>query len=478
MMTLALAGILFTQCSKEMLQDDTETGDLKHAYSHNGGPGASFMVTIENVSVNYDYFAAGGQFIPDGKDAAGPAFPGESFTIQFHAGKGHRLSFGTMYGASNDLFYGPSGEGIALFDGTTPTTGDITGLISLWDAGTEVNHAPASGEDGAEESVPVESVRNTDHVMDGFMYNNVEDNIQVTLDYDGTSMFTLTIHVLPGSSTPLSPVAWVVHSDGQNPIFTEGSVDYGLGLEDLAETGNAAPLSSYLEMHSGYVSPVAPGVWVVHKKGQKPIFKEDTPDYGDGLEALAEVGDPTGVYNTLMDEGYETGVYNTPIGASGPGPLFPGQTYTFTFDAKAGEYLSFADMLGKSNDEFFAPGDMGIRLFNGTRPIKGDITNQVLLWDAGTEINEYPGAGIHQGAGETEENGNVMVLNDGFMWPEVPQVIKVKIRPLEHYGHMPHGEDWGHDQHHGHDQYYGHDQHYGHDQNHDRGRGNGYHNYR
>jgi archaellum component FlaF (FlaF/FlaG flagellin family) len=427
-----------------MLEDDLETGSLKHADVQNAAP-RSFEVTIENVSTNYDYFAAGGKFIPDGKDAAGPAFPGESFTIQFHAGKGHRLSFASMYGASNDLFYGPSGEGIALFSGDTPLTGDITGMISLWDAGTEVNHAPASGEDGAEESVPVQSLRNVDNVMDGYSYHSVEENIKVTLDYDGTSRFTLKIDVLPGSSTPLSPVAWVVHYDGQNPIFTEGSVDYGNGLEDLAETGNAGPLSTYLEMLSGYVSPVAPGVWVLHKKWQKPIFAEGELDYGEGLEMLSEVGDPTGVYNSLIDKGYETGVYNTPTGAGGPGPLFPGESYSFTFEAHAGEYLSFASMLGKSNDEFFAPGDMGIRLYNGNHAINGDITSQIKLWDAGTEINEYPGAGIHQGAGETEESKNVMVLNDDFTWPEVSQVIRVTIRSERSHGHGSDDEHWNND---------------------------------
>jgi len=452
-MTLALFGIIFTQCSKEMLKDDLDTGSLKHVDVPKGVPG-SFEVTIENVSTNYDYFAAGGQFIPNGKDAAGPAFPGESFTIQFHAGRGHRLSFATMYGASNDLFYGPSGDGIALFDGDTPLTGDITGMISLWDAGTEVNHAPASGEDGAEESVPVQSLRNVDNVMDGYTYNSVEENVMVTLAYDGTSMFTLTVKDLEGSSTPLSPVAWVVHSGGQNPIFTEGFVDYGNGLEDLAETGNAGPLSTYLEMLSGYVSPVAPGVWVLHKKWEKPIFTEGELQYGNGLEMLSEVGDPTGVYNSLVGEGYETGVYNTPEGAGGPGPLFPGQSYTFSFDAHGGEYLSFASMLGKSNDEFFAPGDMGIRLFNGNNPISGDITSQIMLWDAGTEINEYPGAGIHQGAGETEESNSVMIVNDDFMWPEVSQVIRVTIRPV-----------WGHDHghHNGHGDYDDHGDHGNHD---------------
>ena len=181
-------------------------------------------------------------------------------------------------------------------------------------------------------------------------------------------------------------------------------------------------------MHSGYVSPVAPGVYVVHKHGQKPIFKEGKPDYGQGLEMLSEVGDPTNVYNSLVAQGYDAGVFNTPDGAAGPGPLFPGQSYTFMVHAKVGDYLSFASMLGKSNDEFLSPGDMGIRLFNGSTAISGDITNQIMLWDAGTEVNEYPGAGIHEGGnGGIDESQDVMTVNDGFMWPAANQVIKVTI---------------------------------------------------
>ncbi len=425
-MSLILVAAVFNGCNKYELADA-----LKYGKGHGKAPKGSFVVRIENVSTPYDYFAAGAQFIADGKDTPGPAHPGESFTVKFHAGPGHRLSFATMYGASNDLYYAPSDGGIQLFNGTTPTTGDITGMISLWDAGTEVNHAPASGEDGANESVPVESVRNTDNVMDGFTYNTVEQNIKVMLDYDGTSMFTLTVQDLAGSSTPLSPVAWVVHYDGQKPIFTEGQLDYGHGLEDLAETGNAEPLSTYLEMNSGYVSPVAPGVWVVHKQGQKPIFKEGKPDYGQGLEKLSEVGDPTEVYNSLVAGGYNAGVYNIPDGASNPAPLMPGQSYTFVVQAKVGDYLSFASMLGKSNDEFFAPGDMGIRLFDGATAIGGDITGKIMLWDAGTEVNEYPGAGIHEGGnGGIDESQDVMTVNDQFMWPAVSQVIKVSIMAL------------------------------------------------
>ena len=91
------------------------------------------------------------------------------------------------------------GRIIALFNDDVPLTGNITNLISLWDAGTEVNHAPGSGEDGADEQEVISSVRNIDNVMDGFNYNNVETNIEVSLAYDGTSEFTLTVSDLVGS---------------------------------------------------------------------------------------------------------------------------------------------------------------------------------------------------------------------------------------------------------------------------------------
>ena len=43
-----------------------------------------------------------------------------------------------MFVASNDLFYAPNGDGIELFNGNTPVTGDITSQILLWDAGQKL----------------------------------------------------------------------------------------------------------------------------------------------------------------------------------------------------------------------------------------------------------------------------------------------------------------------------------------------------
>jgi hypothetical protein len=153
-----------------------------------------------------------------------------------------------------------------------------------------------------------------------------------------------------------------------------------------------------------------------------PIFTEGMSDYGMGLEILAETGNPEPLYESLMEEGYETGFQATRVGG-GSGPLFPGQMYEFTLEGHVGQSLSVASMLGASNDIFFSTGDEGIKLSNGIA--EKDITNLVKLYDAGTEVNEYPGA---QTQANTDENGNVRLLDDGLPWPDASQVIKVTIR--------------------------------------------------
>lgn len=421
LMVMLFIGVLFTQCQKK-----DHPGDVTP-------PEGMYTVTVENVSTPYDYFQSGAATIPDGKSEAGPAHPGESFTFSFYAGKSHFLSFATMYGASNDLFYAPSGEGIPLYDGDTPTTGDVTNWVHLWDAGTEVNEEPGVGPNtGPQQPAPNTgpdengTVRNIDNVNDGYTYPAVSANLNVMIEYDGESnMFTVTIENLPGSSTGISPVIWGIHGH-PNVLFEEGMENYGHGLEHLAEDGNVMPLADYLAMNTGYVSPIAPVLWVLHDKNDMPVFTEGQPDYGEGLEDLAETGNPANLAESLMEAGYEAGVANMAIGASEAGPLFPGDYYQFSFEARTGQHLSMATMLGASNDIFFAPGENGIKL-SDLHTTK-DITKWIMLWDAGTEVNEFPGA---QSSNDTVEGGNVVLLDDGFTYPDVDQIIKVTIQRNE-----------------------------------------------
>ena len=140
-------------------------------------------------------------------------------------------------------------------------------------------------------------------------------------------------------------------------------------------------------------TPFAPGVFVVHTAAN-PIFTAGEEDRGEGLEALAEDGSATMLATSLGAT-----EFNTPMGASSPGPIASGGRYQFTFDVPSDttSRLSLATMLVQSNDWFIGPGGDGIALFDASgEPITGDISDQMSLWDAGTEADEIAGAGLTQ----------------------------------------------------------------------------------
>jgi hypothetical protein len=75
---------------------------------------------------------------PVGGMAAGPIRPGDSYEFTFTAMPGMKFFMAQMFGQSNDWFYAPSANGIALFDAKgNPVNGDITDQFYLWNAGTE-----------------------------------------------------------------------------------------------------------------------------------------------------------------------------------------------------------------------------------------------------------------------------------------------------------------------------------------------------
>src|SRR5262249_37733650 len=117
-------------------------------------------------------------------------------------------------------------------------------------------------------------------------------------------------------------------------------------------------------------------------------------DRGKGLEALAEDGPTSPLEKSLRGQPgiVHVGSTDTPVGARSPGDIWPGDAFEFKVTAKPGERLTIAAMFVQSNDLFYAPKEEGIALFDASgKPVAGDITSQILLWDAGTEVNEEPG---------------------------------------------------------------------------------------
>ena len=190
---------------------------------------------------------------------------------------------------------------------------------------------------------------------------------------------------------------------------------------------------------SSSVTPIAPLAYAVHTK-TNPLYSPGTDERIEGLEALAEDGDPSTAASSLesADGVTMSGAADTPDGESAAAPAGPGASYTFTFSAREGEKLSFATMYVQSNDLFFGPDDSGIDLFPNGVALDGDITSMIMLYDAGTEVNEEPGVGANQAPRQTgpntgaDEGGNVQLIADaadGFTYPAVSAVIAVTITP-------------------------------------------------
>ena len=405
-----------------------------------------FTVRIDNISPSYDFIASG-----VGGDA--PAGPGGQFTFEFDAAPGHSLSFATMFVPSNDFFFAPGEAGIALFDASgNAVSGDVTSLISLWDAGTEANQEPGAGSEqpligGPEPSTPDTNpaVRLAEDTFDNLPA--VGDVVRVTLSPLSATRFRATIDNLSGDSTvmtaggatspvPLTPPVWVVHS-GTAPLFTVGQPDRGEGLEAVAETGGADALAASVAAKTGVSSPLAPGAFAIHSDGDA-IFTQGQSDRGQGLETLAENGGGDDLAASLSgaDDVESAGAFAVTVNTGAGGPALPGDAYTFTFNAMKGDKLSFATMWVQSNDLFFAPPAAGIELFGSSgTPITGDITSQVRLWDAGTELNEAPGVGPNQaprqsgpGAG-SQESAAIGSPSDGYSYPASNMVVRVTITP-------------------------------------------------
>src|ERR1044072_6044685 len=176
-------------------------------------PSQSATITIENV-LDSKPLVETGTF--QGKGTPPLILPGQSASFTFSAAKNQRLTFATMYGWSNDLFFAPANPGIKLYnDDGSPITGDVSAQIKLWDNGTRVNQQPGSAvvHPGTAESSPknIKEVNGTDHF--GNAYLPASQLMQVSLAYNGNSVFTVTITNKSGGTaneTPFSPGVWTI----------------------------------------------------------------------------------------------------------------------------------------------------------------------------------------------------------------------------------------------------------------------------
>lgn len=405
----------------------------------------------------------------------GPVRPGEAYEFSFTAGPnelpgtGAQFSFATMFVQSNDLFYAFEPGGITLFedDGTpigldAPT--DVTADVALWDAGTEVDEEPGTGpnqaprqsgaDTGGDEDGAIMRVENTDDEAaledSGFEYPLVSDAIRVTIDSQedaasGAYAFTVRIEnvsdetgtMVNGAPVVISPGTYAVHFDqtpGGNDVgFFPNGESASNGIEAIAEDGMPGVHAEELAALTGVTVPLSPGAFAVHNADVEFFTEGETAS--DGIEGIAEDGTPTALVGALS--GID-GIGDS--GAFGEAPIGPGGSYTFEVEAAPGDYLSFGTMFVQSNDLFYAFAPEGLPLYDSNdQPVSGDVTNNVTLWDAGTEADEEPGVGLNQAPRQSgpdmgpDESGSITTVqgqDDGFVYPSTDEIIRVTITPV------------------------------------------------
>jgi hypothetical protein len=206
----------------------------------------------------------------------------------------------------------------------------------------------------------------------------------------------------------------------------------GIGLVGHAAAGETAftvtieqlTTEETLKLPDGSATraPLSPGTAVVYR-GANPLFTIGEPA-SPGLQRQAEAGEPEDLIAAVKGgDGVRAVV------------MFE-RTDSFTISAQPGDMLSFATMFGQSNDCFYGPKGGEVALFDQDgRPIMGDHALEVVLYDAGTEVNQVPGVGPDQGPRQDPsswrqgelEHATVQAVRDTFAYPPVGEVIRVTV---------------------------------------------------
>ena len=185
-------------------------------------------------------------------------------------------------------------------------------------------------------------------------------------------------------------------------------------------------------------APLSPGTWAVVESGT--IFNLND-QARLSIERQAEEGSPDMLVQELEGDGNidEGGSFMSPGGPDNGPAIASGETTTFSFDAEPGDKLQILTMFGQSNDWFYAFDNGGLDLFNGDNdPVIGDQTGKLILYDAGTELDEPPGLGLTQKpdhpntidvgpADPVDMITNAMTRHTLFTIPATSGVIKITI---------------------------------------------------
>ena len=302
---------------------------------------------------------AGVAAVPVGGEAPGIAHPGGAYEFVIHAHDGDYLSFATMLAQSNDGFLAPNEYGIALYDMGAPVSGDVTDQVYYWDLGTERNEPIGEGmyqapRQAAPNSGPAGDglVRLASDLDDNFSYPTAADLVVVTLTAGDMGEFTVRIENVSDMSmyaSPITPVFWIVHAgdmmmmdddmmmddemaEDDDMMDDEMAKDDDMMDDEMAEDDDMMMDDEMAEDDDMMDDEMAKDDDMMDDEMAEDdddmmddemakdddmmmddemmmkhgiLFTSGQPDYGHGLEALAEDGDPSALaahHGVMMDD--------------------------------------------------------------------------------------------------------------------------------------------------------------------------------
>ncbi|HCM35015.1 spondin domain-containing protein [Chryseobacterium sp.] len=399
-MTVCAAGIMTAFTLSSCSDSDNNMMDMS----------TQRTISFENVVTPKD-FVESGSF--QGTGTAPVIMPGQSVSIKFSAGKAQSLMFATMYGLSKDWFFASQQPGIKLFDTNGKAiTGDVSSSVLLWDNGTKDNVT------GQTESKPITQVPNI----------NASQLMKLNLNYNEiTSEFTLTITNTSGGTaneTPFSPGVWAVSNyNGSQllnsaPFFTPNSLS-NPEITDIAQMGNIDKMKVKLNTNTGIMTGLSPALVVIYRGDKNPIYELGKIDNGMGLKEIAQFGNVSKLQSSLQSFPGIKGIY-----VAGNAPVSPGSKIMTNFKADPGDKIAYVTMFGFSNDWFYS------NEVNIDATVKGDLSSKTALFDSGTGVDQYPGAGKRQALfGGTPQSETMVISKVGTQYPipAVQNVIKVTV---------------------------------------------------
>jgi len=214
---------------------------------------------------------------------------------------------------------------------------------------------------------------------------------------------------------------------------TELETTFLVTFENVSSPGDLATSAGPVDI------VYAPGVWAIFDIGGE-LFTIGSPA-SEGVERLAEDGNN----QPLFVEARNLALIG-PYGTFGQGdrtamsydeaPMEPGAVVEVEIVAEAGTVFSFASMFVQSNDVFVAPAGGSLFLFDGEgRPVSGDVTDQLVFYDAGTEVDEEIGVGANQAPRQAapdtgdDPDGLVQTVPVELGYPAVADSFRLTLTP-------------------------------------------------